>query len=95
MTRRYRIPALLLSLILLCGLFAPAFGGELTTLGVYFCGLKDRGDGTQERVKLEGKFRIIQNGEEIMNIQAGEESALLSSPDTVELRHELAIYRSS
>lgn len=83
MMKRYRVLALLLSMIMLCGLFAPAYGGELATLGVYFFGLQDREDGTQERVKLEGKFRIIQNGEEIMNIQAGEESALLTSSDPV------------
>lgn len=81
-----RFVSLLLSVILLCGLLEVARGGELTTLGVYFCGLVQREDGTSERVKLEGKFRIIQNGIEIGTVQAGEESVLLTSADPVSIQ---------
>ena len=78
--------ALLLSIVLLTGTFNTALGGELTTLGVYFCGLVQRADGTNERVKLEGKFSILQNGEEIGTVQAGEESVILTSADPVSIR---------
>lgn len=74
---------LLLSVTMLCGMLEVAQGGEVSTLGVYFCGLVQREDGTNERIRLEGKFSIIQNGEEIGTIQAGEESVLLVSSETV------------
>ena len=90
MLNRHRFLNLLISLLLsfsiLCGMPEVAHGGELTTLGVYFCGLVQRDDGSNERVKLEGKFRIIQNGEEIGNVQAGEESVLLTSQDPVTIQ---------
>ncbi len=78
--------AILLSIILICSMLEVVFAGELTTLGVYFFGLVQKEDGSSERVKLEGKFRIVQNGTEIGTVQAGEESVLLTSAGTVTIQ---------
>ena len=61
MRKTGRILAALLILALLCGMI-PAAGAEVVTVGVYFSGRRIAEDGSESFVKLEGSFRVIQNG---------------------------------
>lgn len=84
MMKRLRILCLILCIMFLAGMI-PVAAAEMSTLGVYFCGLQERADGTMEPVQLTGRFFVLQNGEELGLIQAGEESVLLTgtAPVTV------------
>ena len=77
-------PALILVLIMLAGV-CPAAQAEVMTLGVYFCGQIPLEDGNTEIIRLEGSFRVIQNGLEIGRIE-GNETILVTGnePVTVE-----------
>lgn len=76
------IPAMILALILLAGI-CPAAQAEVMTLGVYFCGQVTQADGTTQTVRLEGTFRVMQNGLEIGRIAAGGETLLVTGTDAV------------
>ena len=80
MTKACRCIALILILVLLCGLIQTA-GADVASLGIYFCGRKTAEDGTQQIVKLEGRFRVTQNGEEVGVIQAGKDVLTLNGTD--------------
>ena len=58
-----RLAALMLILVLLCGLMAAA-RADVATLGIYFCGRRTAEDGTETIVRLDGTFSVMQNGEE-------------------------------
>ena len=83
MLKTNRCFALLLVLALLCGMI-PAAQADVVTLGIYFCGRKTSEDGTEKIVRLEGTFRVLQNGDEIGTIEAGKET--LTLPDTERIR---------
>ena len=83
MLKSNRCFALLLVLALLCGMI-PAAQADVVTLGIYFCGRKTTTDGTEKIVRLEGTFRVLQNGVEIGTIEAGKET--LTLPDTERIR---------
>ena len=70
MKKAGRFIALFLTIVLLCGTVQTACA-DVVTLGIYFCGRKTMEDGSQQIVRLEGRFRVTQNGEEIGTINAG------------------------
>ena len=78
------VPALILALMLLAGV-CPAAQAEVMTLGVYFCGQVPQADGSVATVRLEGSFRILQNGLEIGQIEAGGATILVSGNEPVTL----------
>ena len=75
---------LILTLALLCGLVQTA-GADVTSLGIYFCGRKTAEDGTEQIVKLEGRFRVTQNGQEVGVIQAGEDILTLDGTERIRI----------
>lgn len=77
-------PALILALIMMAGV-CPAAQAEVMTLGVYFCGQLPRADGNMEIVRLEGSFRVLQNGLEIGRIDAGGETLMVTGNEKVTL----------
>ena len=79
-----RLAALMLILVLLCGLTAAA-RADVATLGIYFCGKRVAEDGTETIVRLDGKFSVTQNGEEIGTIQAGKETITLPGTERVRI----------
>ena len=79
-----RLAALLLILVLLCGLAAAA-RADVATLGIYFCGKITGEDGTESIIRLDGKFSVMQNGEEIGTIQAGKETITLPGTERVRI----------
>ena len=84
MTKACRCIALILILVLLCGLIQTA-GADVASLGIYFCGRKTAEDGTQQIVKLEGRFRVTQNGEEVGVIQAGKDVLTLNGTERIRI----------
>ena len=83
MLKSNRCIALLLVLVLLCGMISAA-QADVVTLGIYFCGRKVSADGTENIVRLDGTFRVLQNGDEIGTIEAGK--GTLTLPDTERIR---------
>ena len=79
-----RLAALMLILVLLCGLAAAA-RADVATLGIYFCGKRVAEDGTETIVRLDGKFSVTQNGEEIGTIQAGKETITLPGTERIRI----------
>ena len=78
MMKARRFTAFFLVLALLCGMITAA-GAEVATLGICFSGIRGN-----ETVRLAGKFRVMQNGEEIGTIEAGRETITLT--DTARVR---------
>ena len=74
----------MLILVLLCGLAAAA-RADVATLGIYFCGKRVAEDGTETIVRLDGKFSVTQNGEEIGTIQAGKETITLPGTERIRI----------
>ena len=60
MIKTNRCIALVLVLALLCGMTVTACA-DVVTLGIYFCGRRTAEDGSEVIVKLQGKFRVMQN----------------------------------
>lgn len=73
---------MILVLALLCGMVQIA-GADVSSLGIYFCGRKTAEDGTQQTVKLDGRFRILQNGEEVGVIRAGKDILTLNGTERI------------
>ena len=84
MTKVKRIIALLLALLLVLGL-VPTAGADVVTVGVYFCGKRSTGNGPETTVKLEGRFRVLQNGEDAGVIEAGKTTVTLPDTDRIRL----------
>lgn len=84
MTKSGRCILLFLILALLCGLIQTA-GADVASLGIYFCGKKTAEDGTQQIVKLEGRFRVTQNGEEVGIIRAGKDILTLNGTERIRI----------
>ena len=84
MRKANRSIALFLALALLCGM-AVTVHAEVATLGIYFCGKRTSDDGSVTVVKLEGRFRVTQNGEDVGIIQAGKETLTLNSTERVRI----------
>ncbi len=84
MIKTNRCIALVLVLALLCGMTVTACA-DVVTLGIYFCGRRTAEDGSEVIVKLQGKFRVMQNGEEIGTIEAGKNTLTLNSTDKVRI----------
>lgn len=84
MTKSGRCILLFLVLALLCGLIQTA-DADVASLGIYFCGKKTAEDGTQQIVKLEGRFRVTQNGEEVGVIQAGKDILTLNGTERIRI----------
>ena len=80
-----RFIALILAMTMLCGIITAA-DADVVTLGIYFCGKRTAEDGSETVVRLEGKFRVTQNGEEAGIIQAGRTTVTL--PGTERIRIE-------
>lgn len=84
MIKTSRCIALLLVLALLCGMITTA-GADVVTLGIYFCGRRIAGDGTEKIIRLEGRFRVTQNGAEVGVISAGKETITLYSTERIRI----------
>ena len=84
MTKSSRCIALILVLALLCGMIQTACA-DVVTLGIYFCGRRTTEDGSQQTVRLEGRFRVTQNGEEVGIITAGENTLTLNSTERIRI----------
>ena len=84
MKKAGRFIALFLTLALLCGTVQTACA-DVVTLGIYFCGRKTAEDGSQQIVRLEGRFRVTQNGEEIGTINAGKDTLTLNSTERIRI----------
>ena len=84
MTKASRFIVLILVAALLCGLIQTA-GADVVSIGIYFCGRRTADDGTQQVVRLEGRFRVTQNGEEAGIIQAGHGILTLGSADRIRI----------
>ncbi len=84
MIKANRCIALILVLALLCGMTITA-SADVATLGIYFCGRRTAEDGSEVIVKLQGRFRVMQNGEEIGTINAGKDTLTLNSTDKVRI----------
>ena len=81
MKKATRFLSILLCILLLAGT-ADTVLAEAVTLNIYVSGETDSAD---EYVKLDGRFRVWQNGEEIGEIQAGESITL---PEGARIRIE-------
>ena len=75
MKKATRFLSILLCILLLAGTADTALAGAVT-LNIHVSGETDTAG---EYVKLDGRFRIWQNGEEIGEIQAGESITLPST----------------
>ncbi|MBP5726469.1 MAG: hypothetical protein J6Y48_05280, partial [Clostridia bacterium] len=84
MLKSNRCFAFLLVLALLCGMI-PAAQADVVTLGIYFCGRRTAADGTENIVRLEGTFRVLQNGEEAGTIEAGKETLTLTDTERIRI----------
>ena len=84
MTKSSRCIALILVLALLCGMIQTACA-DVVTLGIYFCGRRTTEDGSQQTVRLEGRFRVTQNGEEVGIITAGDNTLTLNSTERIRI----------
>ena len=84
MIKTRRCLALLLILTFLCGMI-PAAGADAVTLGIYFCGRRTAEDGSEMIVKLDGQFRVTQNGIQVGYIEAGKTLLNLSSTDSIRI----------
>ena len=84
MIKTNRCIALVLILALLCGMAVTACA-DVMTLGIYFCGRRIAEDGSEVIVRLQGRFSVMQNGEEIGTIEAGKDTLTLNSTDKVRI----------
>ena len=84
MLKAIRCIALVLVCALVCGMI-PAACAEVVTLGIVFSGRRTTESGAQETVRLDGRFRVMQNGEEIGVIQAGKETLTLNSTERIRI----------
>ena len=80
MIKANRCIALVLILAMLCGMAVTA-EADVATLGIYFCGRRTAEDGSEVIVRLQGRFRVTQNGEEVGTINAGKDTLTLNSTD--------------
>ena len=84
MVKTGRCIALILLITLLCGMIQTA-GADVVSLGIYFCGRRTAADGSQQVIRLEGRFRVTQNGEEAGIITAGKDILTLGSTDRIRI----------
>ena len=84
MIKASRCIALILVLALLCGMIQTA-SADVVSLGIYFCGRKTAEDGTEQIIRLEGRFRVTQNGEEVGIIEAGKDILTLDSTERIRI----------
>ena len=84
MIKTNRCIALILVLALLCGIVTTACA-DVVTVGIYFCGRRIAEDGSEVYVRLEGKFRVMQNGEEAGTINAGKETLTLNGTGKIRI----------
>ena len=78
-----RLFACLIIIMLVCGMVTVS-SAEAATLGVYLCGIRTAEDGTTVTVRLDGQFRVLQNGREAGVIDAGRTTVTL--PETERVR---------
>ena len=84
MTKANRCIALFLTLALLCGMITTACA-DVVTLGIYFCGRRTAADGSEKIIRLEGCFRVTQNGEEVGTIEAGKGTLTLNGTERIRI----------
>ena len=84
MFRTRRILLGLTALLLLCALI-PAACAEVSTLGVYLTGVRTAEDGSTVTERLEGSFRVLQNGVDIGTVEAGKTTVTLTDTERVRL----------
>ena len=84
MNQGKRLIAYVLTVMLLTGMISAA-SADVVTLGIYFCGVKTAEDGTQETIRLQGKFRVLQNGQEAGIIEAGKTTVTLPGTDRIRI----------
>ena len=83
MVKGKRLISLLLAFALVCGTVSVA-SADVATLGIYFCGIRTAADGTKTTVRLDGQFRVFQNGREAGTIEAGK--SVVTLPETERVR---------
>ena len=79
-----RLIACVLVIILICGIMTVS-SAEPATLGVYLSGVRTAKDGTKTTVRLDGKFRVLQNGREAGIIDAGKTTVTLPEAERVRI----------
>ena len=79
-----RFTAIILCLLMILSAAVPA-SADVVTVGVYFSGIKDPSQGSSSAVKLEGSFRVRQNGEEAGVIRAGKDTITLTGTGEVRI----------
>ena len=84
MLKAKRLIATLLALVFVLGMI-PAAGADVATLGIYLCGKRPAGSGAEATVRLEGSFRVYQNGEEVGVIEAGKTTLTLPGTDRIRI----------
>lgn len=84
MKKFHRLVSLLLVLLLVLGMI-PSAGADVVTLGVYLCGKRQAENGAEITVRLDGKFRVLLNGEDAGIIDAGKTTVTLSSTERIRL----------
>ena len=84
MMKASRCLAFILALTLICGMITIA-DADVVTLGIYLCGKRTAEDGSESVIRLEGKFRVTQNGEEAGIIQAGKTTLTLNSTERIRI----------
>lgn len=84
MMKTNRLIAMILILTLMCGMIVTA-GADVVTLGIYFCGKRTAADGSETIVRLEGQFRVTQNGETVGIINAGQDTLTLNGTGRIRI----------
>ena len=84
MIKANRCIALILALALLCGMITAAHA-DVVTINIYFCGRKTGADGSETIVRLDGKFRVTQNGEDAGVIEAGKGTLTLADTERIRI----------
>lgn len=84
MTKTSRCISLLLILVLLCGVLTTVHA-DVATINIFFCGKKTAEDGTETIIRLDGRFRVVQNGMEAGVIEAGKTTLTLSGTERIRI----------
>ena len=85
MKKASRFIALILMIALLSGITVQTASADVFSLGIYFCGRRTAEDGTEQIVRLEGRFRVLQNGEEAGIITAGKDVLTLNGTERIRI----------
>ena len=84
MIKTNRCIALVLILALLCGMTVTACA-DVATIGIHFWGKRIAEDGNETYIPLEGRFRVLQNGEEAGIVEAGKDTLTLNGTERIRI----------